>query len=492
MSKQVTSSSVLALACSILLQACGGGGGGSSSAPAPATSAPPPEATSSSVTTLGVITGFGSVFVNGVEYETDASTIESDDSVAAESDLKVGQIITLKGSVNADGVTGTADSIEYNDRVEGPITSISGDTLVVLGQTIIINGDTVFDDSVSTQSLGGLTAGDVIEVSGFVNGSGEIVATYVESNAPGGEFELVGIVSNLDIDNSTFDIGLQPIEFSGATFDDFDGAVIADDDQVEVKGSTLDVDGVLVAVKVELEEDDVAENDQLELEGLITGFVSATEFRIFTQDVTTTTATVFEGGIAEDLGNNIKVEVEGAINAVGILVATKVQLKAVEDTRFEATVDLVVVENDLNIHEVTVLGIVFSITDSTQLEDDREDAGISFGLENLVAGDFVEIRGKLQDDDGSVITTRLERDDLEDEVSVRGAVQSSNTSNFTLAIAGVSIKTTSETVYRDALEVSMTRDDFFAAAQAGVEVEAEGQETDVSEVTARELELEGD
>ena len=246
----------------------------------------------------------------------------------------------------------------------------------------------------------------------------------------------------------------------------------------------------LVAVKVELEEDDVAENDELELEGLITGFATATEFRVFGRAVTTTTATVFEGGTAEDLGDNIKVEVEGAINAVGILVATKVQFKAVEDTRFEALVDLVDVENN----EVTVLGIIFSITDSTQLEDDLEGADMIFGLENLVPGNFVEIRGKLQVDDGlvSVITTRLERDDLEDEVSVRGAVQSND--DVTLVIAGVTIQTTPETVYRDALEMSMTKVDFFLAAQTGVEVEAEGQKTPdlASEITATELELEDD
>jgi hypothetical protein len=71
-------------------------------------------------------------------------------------------------------------------------------------------------------------------------------------------------------------------------------------------------------------------------------------------------------------------------------------------------------------------------------------------------------------------------------------VQSNDSSTFTLVIAGVSILTTGETVYRDALEVSMTQEQFFAAALAGVKVEADGQETDVSEVTARELELEDD
>jgi hypothetical protein len=361
---------------------------------------------------------------------------------------------------------------------------------VVLGQTIIINGDTVFDDSVTTQSLEGLLVDDVIEVSGFVNGAGEIVATYVEFNTPGGEYELVGIVSNLDSINLTFNIGTQSVEYSGATFEDFDTAVIANDDQVEVKGSTLDVNDALVAVKVELEEDDVAENDEMELEGLITDFESATEFRVFGIDVTITTATVFEGGTDVDLIQDVKVEVEGTVNALDILVANKVQFKAVEDTRFEAVVDSVVG------NQVTVLGINFTITDTTQLEDDSElAADIFFKLIDLRDGDFVEIRGKLQQDgDGpvSVIATRLERDDPEDEVFVRGAVTSNN--GEPLVIAGVSIVTTGETVYRDAQEMSIDQMAFFLALDtpAGEEVKAKGQKTGASEITATRLELEGD
>lgn len=487
--KRLNSLSILAIACTILLQACGGGGGGSSApAPTPTNTTPPPDPVSSSFTTQGVITAFGSVFVNGVEYETDSSEIKSDDNVATEGDLRVGQIITLKGSVNPDGVTGTADSIEYNDRVEGPIASINGTTLVVLGQTIIITDGTVFDDSVSTQSLAGLNPGDVIEVSGFLNGNGEVVATYVESNAAGGEFELVGIVTNLDTDNSTFNIGNQTIEFSTAVFEDFDGAQLADGDQVEAKGSTLDANNVLIAVKVELELDDLVENDELELEGLISRFESANDFDVFGRGVTTSSTTVYEGGTVEDLALDVKVEVEGRINADGILVADKVEFKEVEDTRFEAVVDSV----NIDASQLTVLGITIAITNTTQLEDDSELNEMFFGLDDIVADvDFVEIRGKLEAD-GSVTATRVERDDLEEEASVRGAVQSNDGDTFTLVIAGVTVLTNGETLYRDALGLSMTREDFFAAALAGVEVEAEGQETDVSEITARELELEGD
>ncbi len=96
---RLNSPSILAIACTILLQACGGGGGGSSApAPTPTSTTPPPDPVSSSFTTQGVITAFGSVFVNGVEYETDSSEIESDDNVATEGDLRVVRLSPLKAA----------------------------------------------------------------------------------------------------------------------------------------------------------------------------------------------------------------------------------------------------------------------------------------------------------------------------------------------------------------------------------------------------------
>ncbi|MBL4680867.1 MAG: hypothetical protein JKY88_09110, partial [Pseudomonadales bacterium] len=448
---------------------------------------PPPTTPSSSpIITTGIVTGFGSVFVNGVEYETGSAEILSDDEITNETDLRVGQVVTLEGNKNDDGVTGTADSIHYNDRVEGPITSIIGNTIIVLGQSILVNGDTVFDDSVNTKSLAGLNVGDVIEVSGFLNSNREIVATYIESNAQGGEFELVGIVENLEINNSTFDLGNQSIDFSNAILQDFEGVSLANGNQVEVKGRNFGPSGELIADRVELEESDFTLDNEVEVEGLISRFESVTDFDVFGVKVTTTSNTVFEGGNPSVLAVNVKVEVEGSIDSNGILVARKVEFRNQQTTRFEGLVDSV----DATADRLVVLGITIVTTLTTQFEDDSDLDVIFFSLDDISAGDFVEIRGKLESD-GSVTATRLERDDVDNEVSVRGQVQSSDGVS-TLVIAGVDVVTNSSTVYRSESDVSLSRADFFAAAQIGVEVEAEGQQTNTSEITAEELELEGD
>jgi hypothetical protein len=129
------------------------------------------------------------------------------------------------------------------------------------------------------------------------------------------------------------------------------------------------------------------------------------------------------------------------------------------------------------------------VTDNTQLEDDSDLDVPKFGIDDIVAGNYLEIRGKLETD-ATVTATRLERDDLDDETSVRGAVQSNDGS--VLVIAGVTIQTTSGTEYLDAAGLAMNQADFFTSAAIDVDVKAKGEKTNTSEITATELELEDD
>ena len=69
----------------------------------------------SGITSSGTITGFGSVYVNGVKFETSSSTFTIDDNPGIEDLLAVGMRVTVKGTLNADGVSGTATSVSYDD-----------------------------------------------------------------------------------------------------------------------------------------------------------------------------------------------------------------------------------------------------------------------------------------------------------------------------------------------------------------------------------------
>ena len=147
----------------VLLGACGGGGGDSAS-------------NNSGFATVGTIDGFGSVYVNGIKFDTSHTQYQVDDEQGYDdSSLSVGMKVRVEGTVNQDGTTGVADIITYDDDLEGPIDSgslvKSGETatLTVLRMAVLVDANsTVFDDGAS---FDGLVEGQEIEVSGFFDGT---------------------------------------------------------------------------------------------------------------------------------------------------------------------------------------------------------------------------------------------------------------------------------------------------------------------------------
>jgi len=69
----------------------------------------------------GPISQFGSIFVDGVEYNTGNASIVIDDQPGSQAQLHIGQIVTLKGTVNDDGVTGAATEVAFDGTVAGQI-----------------------------------------------------------------------------------------------------------------------------------------------------------------------------------------------------------------------------------------------------------------------------------------------------------------------------------------------------------------------------------
>ena len=43
----------------------------------------------------------------------------------SEDDLGIGMVVLVKGTVNDDGVTGTATRVIFDDEVEGPISAMT-------------------------------------------------------------------------------------------------------------------------------------------------------------------------------------------------------------------------------------------------------------------------------------------------------------------------------------------------------------------------------
>jgi hypothetical protein len=477
--------SVALFATAILSTAgCGGGGGGDGATPPPPPPPPPPP--TGGITRSGgagrPITGFGSVIVNGTTYNTDDAVFTKDGQPATQDDFSVGQVVVVKGSIDDDGTNATADSVEFDDVVEGPVSSHNTTTgeFVVLGQTVRITATTSFDDTPPCPA--DLTA-EIVEVSGLADANGVIDATRIEcrDGTWDGVMEVNGIVSGHNAGATTFMINGLEVDYSGAAVDNFPTAgVINNDDPVEAKGTTLN-GNTLVATRVEYKGNRFAddEGDFAEIEGFITRFSSATDFDVSGLPVTTTGSTTYEGGTAADLGLNLKVEVEGVFDANGVLVAAKVDIKSSTAVRVTGNLDSV------SGNTLTILGITVNTDSLTTRFEDKSDADVDpLRVGDLNTGDYVEIRGQEQPV-GQITAMIVERDDPDTRTELRGFVESENEPNLT--VLGVTIATTGATVYRDSrgsTEVPMSAVDFWAAVQTGSLVDARG--------TATELELEGD
>ena len=483
----------LILGLSVAVAACGGGGG---DAPPPSSggSTPPPSGgIGRTGLAVGPISNFGSVVVNGVRYDTSAATFTVDDMPGTEADLVVGQVVIVKGDIDADGVNGTADEVIYDDALEGPISAIDvgAGTITVLGQTVIIDAGTSFDDDFPVGGIEGLQVNDVIEVSGFVTSDGSIIATRIELDDDNDEFERKGIVESLDTTALTFSLGNLVVDYGAAVLEDFPGGVITDGDLVEAEG-TLDPNDPnrLIASKVEFE-DPLGEfdvDDDVELEGLITRFVSETDFDVNGIPVTTDGDTEFENGTAADLALDVRIEVEGEFTSGGVLVADEIDFRLDEDTRVASLVDAV----DAAAGTLTILGVQITTDALTRFEDQSSNAdGTPLNLADINVGDYVEVRGsETPANSDAVVATRLERDDSPDEAELRGIVDA--IAEPTLTVLGVTIETNAQTEFEDANEQPLTAAEFFAALQTGSVVDVQGVESSDTVLIAEEIELEDD
>lgn len=478
-----------AVAAGIMACVAGGGGGGGDVAGGGVTG---------TGISYGTVTGFGSVFVNGVKYDTTGAAVRLDDQPGVEGDLRVGMVVKLKGTVNEDKLTGAATEIEYHNVLEGTVDTApdaTARTVVAMGQTVRFDNLTVYEDKVSGAAgtmvdfSADVAAGNVIEVSGWIDGSGVVRASRIERKAAafdtGAELEIKGAVANLDEAAKTFTLGGLTIDYGTAASVP---AVLANGMLVEVEGAQPPSNGIFVASEVKIEDSPFtgATSGRLEIEGYVTA-VTAGEFVVLGQRVKTTGATVYENGTAADIAAGKKVEVKGTAGADGVLTAVEISFRLSSNVEIEGQVEAV----NGSDNTVTVMGITVRIEPATQMEDDSDEQRRPFALAHVNQGDFVEIRGYVKD--GQVIATRLERDDAELEVTLQGTVTAKASDFSTLTVLGATVITPASAVYRLSSDgTAVSRDEFFSAVGVNVTtVKAKGA-WNGSAIVATEVEIETD
>ena len=365
-----------------LLAACGGGGGSSSSS-----------ASGTAVTSIGKIDGFGSIYVNGVEYDTDGASYWVDDMSASSDDaLGVGMKVKVVGRINSDGRTGTADSVYYDDDLEGPISNLvfSGSTATfdIFGMDVSADeNDTVFDDGASFL---GLVDGQEVEVSGFFDGS-QLVASRIELQSDSDDdYEIKGTITQYD--GSTITLDLQngnsagPYTIDGSAEVDLPASPVGTFAEVKLvdSGSGLEV------TRIESEDDDLLDDSDSEVE--LSGILSDDGSGNYSVD---NVPLILSGPLPAGITAGTYVEVEGVMDGEN-LVVTEIES---EDGEIEIKARVASVTNSDPKNGTVTLDLISQTIDvvtdnSTAFEDssssDADDDG-SFTLDELTSSDYVEV-----------------------------------------------------------------------------------------------------
>jgi len=444
--KPNTKLTVLAAAVSLatLLAACGSGGGSTDTA----------GIGGSGITSTGTITGFGSVFVNGVKFETTNSSFDIEGMDGTQDDLAIGMVVQVNGTINADGVTGTATRIIFDDELQGSVANfeLATDGLTatfdVLGIAVLIDSKTTyFDDDGGAISINTISNRNMVELSGFFDATNTLIASRIErkeNEEDRNKVEIKGTITNpnmyLDPNTNTllinnFTAGIT-VDTSGITI-----THIQKDNFVEVEGRYDRETNTITATKIELEEFEYGDNDELEIEGFVTDYVSDSNFKVNGIIVDASHAEMEPSNM--QLANNPQVEVEGRFDNNGVLIAEEIKMRG-GDVEVSAYISSIDAAN--NRFEVTPIAgqpsLVIHTGPETQFENDITNS-YSVRINNLSVGQFIEVEG-FQNADGSIFASEVEISDP-DDIEVQGTITSFT--GTTITILGLEFETNGSTQF---------------------------------------------
>ncbi len=410
--------------------------------------------------TVGRLTGFGSVYVNGIHFNTDnAQFVRDNNNASAQDDFNIGEIIRVEGKVNADSKTGTASKVIYSDVIQGSVTqSANGRMLSVMEQVVTTDQLTVFH---GFRQLSDLKVDNIVEISGYTDADGNVHATSIklisENYSDGDTLEVDGAITQLNIAAQTFQLNGLTVNYTQAILTDLTRAELRDGLFVAVAAQQKINNGVLMASEL-IKLDDAPETGvEYEIEGLVSYFLSASYFEIDGYPVSTNTDTVFENGDATEIDENSLLVVNGTANAQGIIVAESVTLSSSgSNVYLEATITAI----DQSNSNISLLGQTIEVNNHTLLSDDTTDGFIELNLGEFNVGESVYIAAQ-KDSDGQYTASRLSRIAPIETLYLSGQPQSHDAAARLFELFDNTIITDADTLYQDKDFNDLSAQEFF-------------------------------
>ncbi|MCB1619898.1 MAG: hypothetical protein KDI44_04065 [Thiothrix sp.] len=465
---------------------------------------------------VGPITGFGSIWVGGVHFDvSNAEFIRNGQSTGeTQSAFQIGEMVSITGEVNPDGISGVATRVEFDRDLAGMVTAVStdGTTIEIMGQTVRADELTILS---GFNSLSSLQLGNVMEVSGIRGADGILMASTITLDqgsfvASLSTLEVEGRVSELNPDDLTFKIGKLVVDYAQAVLPDISKGITAGE-YLEIKSNLNLQNGVLKAsaLRQDQEYPSFTTDSFVRLEGRITQFSNTGVFSVTGQPVSLTPDTVIDNGSLDDLGLGILLGVEGVIDEHGVLEADRLSIRQSADptslVELQGTIEGIDAENQT----LQLQGEPVRIDSNTLMLDWQSGGKQTLTFAGLSTGDAINMAGRRLAS-GEILALRLDRglpkaDDTDstntdtntDDAGtstggtskIHGLASQVDTASHRLVIAGVTVITDTHTVYRNTGR-SLERDAYFSLLQSGQSmVMATGKRTANQQLLARELKL---
>ena len=408
--------------------------------------------------TVGRLTGFGSMYVNGIKFNTDAATFIRDGvGSKSQGDFSTGEIVKINGTIDSNKITGTANEVIFTDLLEGVVTKVaSGKTFEVLGQAIRTDNLTVLH---GFNKLSDLKLDNVLEVSGF-SINNEILASSLklisEDYVAGSTLELEGLISNLNKSTQTFSINNINIDYSLAEFMGVNAMDISNEQYVIVSAEENINNGTLSAVLVTLNDDELEANADYEIEGFVTQFVSSTSFELDGFPIISSASTTYRNGAAADISMDSHLIITGTVNNQGDLVAQNINiLNADTDVLLEATIESIDLPNQM----IMLLGQTVNINSFTLISDEAVENNHSIALADFSIGDSVYVSGR--EVEGDFLADRLSKISPISMSYLSGGASSIDRNLQELTLFGLQVMSDGSTVYFDKDFNEVTQAAFF-------------------------------
>lgn len=281
--------------------------------------------TGSPLVTIGTVSKFGSVIVNGIEWNSDNARVVVNGKPATTKGLSLGMVVRVEGNQEGDSLRGVASSIQYESDLVGPLNAatIQRDGVTtkfsVAGQPIYADSTTVLE---GFEQIAALKDGDQLEISGYRDRYYALHATWIRRNTDGADgIRVKGVVSN--VAERSFKVEGLTVRYPKEL--DMRASLIKEGTFVAISGKRDAANAMLVkatsltpiSVAVALPED-----TPVIMEGLIKGVTTA-GFTMHNRPIKLGDTTTFERGSATDLREDTKVHVIGRFKS-GTFAATKV------------------------------------------------------------------------------------------------------------------------------------------------------------------------